>query len=91
MWLLEVFPGGLEAKESACNAGEQGSIPGSGRSPGEGMATHSSIFVWRILWTDQPGGLQSRGFKEPGITIGLLGVADSFKESLEKRDQMGPS
>ena len=30
------FPGGLDDKESACNAGEQGSIPGSGRSPGEG-------------------------------------------------------
>ena len=30
------FPGGSEVKASACNAGDQGSIPGSGRSPGEG-------------------------------------------------------
>ena len=30
------FPGGLEGKASACNAGDPGSIPGSGRSPGEG-------------------------------------------------------
>ena len=30
------FPGGSESKASACNAGDQGSIPGSGRSPGEG-------------------------------------------------------
>ena len=30
------FPGGLDSKESACNAGDLGSIPGSGRSPGEG-------------------------------------------------------
>ena len=30
------FPGGLEVKVSACNAGDLGSIPGSGRSPGEG-------------------------------------------------------
>ena len=30
------FPGGSDGKESACNAGEPGSIPGSGRSPGEG-------------------------------------------------------
>ena len=30
------FPGGSEFKESACNAGDLGSIPGSGRSPGEG-------------------------------------------------------
>ena len=30
------FPGGSEVKVSACNAGDPGSIPGSGRSPGEG-------------------------------------------------------
>ena len=30
------FPGGAEVKASACNAGDPGSIPGSGRSPGEG-------------------------------------------------------
>ena len=30
------FPGGSNGKESACNAGDPGSIPGSGRSPGEG-------------------------------------------------------
>ena len=27
----------------------------------EGMATHSSIFAWRIPWTEEPGGLQSLG------------------------------
>ena len=25
------------------------------------MATHSSVFVWRIPWTEEPGGLQSMG------------------------------
>ena len=30
------FPGGSDGEESACNAGDQGSITGSGRSPGEG-------------------------------------------------------
>ena len=30
------FPGGLDGKESACSVGDLGSIPGSGRSPGEG-------------------------------------------------------
>ena len=30
------FPGGSDSKESACNEGDPGSIPGSGRSPGEG-------------------------------------------------------
>ena len=35
MFLMS-FPGGSEVKASACNAGDLGSIPGSGRSPGEG-------------------------------------------------------
>ena len=88
-------------KEYTCNAGDPGSIPGSGRSPGEGigylfqyswaslvaqlvkslpavqgtwvrslgwedplvkgMATHSIILAWRILWTEEPGRLQSMG------------------------------
>ena len=30
------FPGGSDCEESACNAGDLGSIPGSGRCPGEG-------------------------------------------------------
>ena len=30
------FPGGLDGKEFACNEGDLGSIPGLGRSPGEG-------------------------------------------------------
>ena len=30
------FPGGSDGKESACNEGDPGSIPGLGRSPGEG-------------------------------------------------------
>ena len=85
------FPDGLVGKESTCNAGDPGSIPGSGRSAGErvghplqyfwaslvaqlvknlpalwetwvqslgwedplakGKAPHSSILVWRMLWT----------------------------------------
>ena len=30
------------------------------------MATHSSILAWRILWTEQPGGLQSTGLQRVG-------------------------
>ena len=40
------------------NVRDVGLIPGSGRSPGVEMATHSSILAWRILWTEDPGGLQ---------------------------------
>ena len=43
------FPGGSDGKEYACNEGDLGLIPGLGRSPGEGKATHSSILAWRIL------------------------------------------
>ena len=35
-WLGQGFPGGSDGKTSACNAGDLGSIPGLGRSPGEG-------------------------------------------------------
>ena len=38
------FPGGSDSKESACSAGGQGSIPGSGRSPGEGNGTPLQYF-----------------------------------------------
>ena len=31
---------------------------------GKEMATRSSIFAWRIPWTEEPGGLQSRGSRE---------------------------
>ena len=95
------LPGSSPGKESSCNAGGPGSIPGSGGSAGEGvgcplqyswaslvaqlvknppsvretwvrslgwedpleegMVTYSSIFAWRIPWTEEPGGLQSTG------------------------------
>ena len=60
------FPGGSDSKESAWNAGDLGSIPGLGRSPGGGMATHFSILAWRIPWTEKPGGLQSMGPQRAG-------------------------
>ena len=44
---LPGFPCGSAGKESDCNAGDLGSIPGSGRSPGEGNATRPSILAWR--------------------------------------------
>ena len=44
---------GSDAKESAYNAGDLGSIPGSGRSPEKAVATHSCILAWRILWTEE--------------------------------------
>ena len=43
------FPGGSAGKESTCNVGDLGLIPGLGRS--QGMATCSSILAWRIPWS----------------------------------------
>ena len=34
----------------------------------EEMGTHSSIFAWKIPWTEKPGGLQSMGSKESDMT-----------------------
>ena len=47
------FPGGSEGKESACTAGDPGSVLGWEDPLEEGMATHSSILAWRIPWTER--------------------------------------
>ena len=54
------FPGGSDGKDSACNAGDSGSIPGSEDPLEKDMATHSSILAWGIPWTVEPGELQTR-------------------------------
>ena len=56
-------------KNPPANAGdarESFSIPRSGRSGGEGMATHSNIHAWKIPWTKVPGGLQCMGSQRVG-------------------------
>ena len=55
-----VFPGGSDGKASACNTGDPGSIPGLGRSPGEGNGNPlPSTLAWKIPWTQKPGRPQS--------------------------------
>ena len=51
---------------SVCNAGDPGSIPGSGRSLEEEIVIHSSTLAWKILWTEEPGRLQSMGSQRVG-------------------------
>ena len=56
-------PGGAEVKSLPAmqEMQETSSIPGS-KDPLEGeMATHSSILAWKIPWTEEPGGIQSKG------------------------------
>ena len=44
-YLTSISPGGSDGKVSARSAGDWGSIPASGRSPGEGNGTHSSTLA----------------------------------------------
>ena len=51
------------------NAGvirDMSSVPGSGISPEEHVAVHSSVLAWRIPWTEEPGGRQSVGSQRAG-------------------------
>ena len=69
LWAKD-FPGGAVVKNLPVNEGdaEVDSVPGSGRSLEEGMATYSRILAWRIPWTEEPGELQSMGSKESDMT-----------------------
>ena len=60
------FPGSSDGKESICNAGDSGSVAGSGRSLEKEMATLSNILGWEISWTEEPGGVQSMGSHRVG-------------------------
>ena len=62
------FPGGLHGKESTCNVGDLGSIPGSGRFPGEGNGNPLQYSCLRIPWTEEPGSHSPWGCKELDMT-----------------------
>ena len=71
--LLLGFPGGSEVKNLPANAGDMGSIPGSGRSPGVGNGNSWSRkwqptpeFLPRESHGQEPGGLQSMGSQRVG-------------------------
>ena len=69
------FPGGsvvknLPAKQETW-VQYLGSVPGSGRSPGEGNGNPLSILAWEIPWTEEPGGLHS-----PWVPKSLTGLRD---------------
>ena len=55
------FPGGSEVKASACNAGDLGSIPGSGRSHGEGNGNPLQYSC--LENTEEPDRLLSMGLQ----------------------------
>ena len=65
----------LGPKESACSAGDTGSILGLGRSPGVKTATRSSILAWRISWAEETGGLIVHGVAESQTRLEQLSTA----------------
>ena len=76
------FPGTSVVKNLSANTGDEGLIPGLGRSPGEGNG--NPLLAWGIPWTEEPGGdhkswtglsIQRKhltGYKERNKSITLL-------------------
>ena len=68
---MEDFPGGPVVKNPPANAGNTRDVVqslGQGDPLEKGRATHSSVLVWRIPWTEEPGRLQSMGSLESDTT-----------------------
>ena len=55
-----------DGKEYACNARDPGLVPGSEDPLEKEMTIHTSIFAWRIPWTEEPGRLESMGWQKVG-------------------------
>ena len=59
-------PGSSVGKESACSAGDPGSIPGLRRFPGEGNGKLFQCPCLENPWTEEPNGLQSLELQRVG-------------------------
>ena len=57
------FSGDSVVKNPPANAGDSGLILGQENPLENKMATHSSILTWKIIWTEEPGGLWSMGLQ----------------------------
>ena len=64
----EGFLGGAAAKNLMASTGDEVTwvLPLGWEDPMEKEKTHSSILAWNIPWTEEPGGLQSRGSQGVG-------------------------
>ena len=51
IYVYQLIPKWFSGKESTCQEGDAGLIPGSGRSLEKEIVTHSSILAWEIRWT----------------------------------------
>ena len=84
--VFEELPGGSDRKESACNAGDLGLVPGLGRSPGEenGYPLQYSCLE-KTLMLGKIEGRRRRGWQRMRW---LGGVTDSMNMSLSKLQEM---
>ena len=63
--MVRELPWGTSSKESTCNSGDVGQ-----EDPlEEAMANHSNTLAWEILWTEEPGRLQSMGLQRVGHNL----------------------
>jgi len=67
----------------AC-AGDAGSIPQSGRSPGEGNGNPLYFLAWKIPWTEEPCGLQSMGSQRVGHNSAMHTIGINYLMKLMK-------
>ena len=66
---MQGFPVGSDSKESACNAGDHGSIPGSGRCPGEGNGNPLHYSFLEKSMNRRSGRLKSMGYTHINIFL----------------------
>ena len=87
-WSSQVVPVVINLPPNAGDARDVALVPGWDDSLEQGMATHCSILVWRIPWTEESRGLWSIGSQRAGHdwsklactqwTIGLVGVEENL-------------
>ena len=75
---------------SAGDTGDYSSIPGSGRSPGEGKATHYSILAWKIPRREEPGGRRAWWVTVYGETKSRTGLSNWPHRSGQAPEFVGP-
>ena len=72
--ILGDFPGGSDGGESACNAGNPGSVPESGRSSGEGNGDPLQYSCLENPWTEELDKLQSKGVQRARHTYSRIHI-----------------
>ena len=82
------FPCSSVGKESACSAGDLGSIPRLGRSPGEGNDNPLQYLYLENPLAEEPGGLQSMGLQRVGHNGATNTLIPEFLSKSEDSDDI---